>query len=213
VEVGPGDRIQILGKPGSGKSTLLRALAGMWPWGSGRIALPPRQAMMFMPQRPYLPLGTLRAALSYPADPGRFDDATMRAALERLDLGHLVASLDRRERWDRQLSLDEQQRLAFARLLVHAPRWVVVDDALGALDQDHRNLALSIFDRELAGTALIGLAREPAADGFWRRVLHILELPGGPCLRVGLPGTAETVAAKPKRSVAGSAAHGSARSG
>ena len=87
VEVRPGERIQILGKPGIGKSTVFRALAGMWPWGAGRIQLPPREAMMYMPQRPYLPLGTLRAAVSYPAEPGRFEDAAVRAALARVDLG------------------------------------------------------------------------------------------------------------------------------
>ena len=140
---------------------------------------------MFMPQRPYLPLGTLRAAVSYPAEPGRFDDAAVRAALERVDLGHLVPSLDRTERWDRQLSLDEQQRLAFARLLLHAPRWVVLDDAIGALDEEHRRLVLSIFERELAGATVIRLGRDPVLDGFWTRTLHIIEHPDGPCLRAG----------------------------
>src|SRR5919106_2726758 len=185
VEVSPGERIQILGKPGAGKSTVFRALAGMWPWGDGTIQLPPRAAMMFMPQRPYLPLGTLRAAVSYPAEPGRFDDAAVRAALERVDLAHLAPSLDRTERWDRQLSLDEQQRLAFARLLLHQPRWVVVDDAIGALDEDHRWVVLSIFERELAEATLIRLGRDPAPDGSWDRTLHIVERPGGPCLRTG----------------------------
>jgi putative ATP-binding cassette transporter len=206
VEVRPGERVQMLGKPGVGKSTMFRALAGMWPWGAGTIQLPPRETMMFMPQRPYLPLGTLRAAVSYPAEPGRFDDAAVRTALERVDLAHLVSSLDRTERWDRQLSLDEQQRLAFARLLLHAPRWVVLDDATGALDEDHRRLVLSIFERELAGTALIRLGRDPAADGFWDRVLHIVELPDGPCLRSGLPPVAQAVAASPTGAGASAAA-------
>jgi vitamin B12/bleomycin/antimicrobial peptide transport system ATP-binding/permease protein len=185
VEVNPGERVQIIGKPGAGKSTLFRALAGMWPWGAGRIELPPREAMMFMPQRPYLPLGTLRAAVSYPAEPGRFDDDAVRAALEQVDLGHLAPALDRTERWDRQLSLDEQQRLAFARLLLHAPRWVFVDDAIGALDESHRRLVLSLFERELPGATLICLGRDPAQEGSWDRTLHIIERPGGPCLRSG----------------------------
>ncbi|MGH6901338.1 MAG: ATP-binding cassette domain-containing protein, partial [Geminicoccaceae bacterium] len=197
VEVGPGEHVQMLGKPGVGKSTMFRALAGMWPWGAGTIQLPSREAMMFMPQRPYLPLGTLRAAVSYPAEPSRFDDAAVRAALERVDLGHLASALERTERWDRLLSLDEQQRLAFARLLLHAPRWVVLDDATGALDEDHRRLMLSIFERELAGTAVIRLGRDPAPDGFWDRVLRIVELPDGPCLRSRPPAAAEAVAASP----------------
>ncbi|MGH6898483.1 MAG: ABC transporter ATP-binding protein/permease [Geminicoccaceae bacterium] len=197
VEVGPGERIQILGQPNSGKSTLFRALAGMWPWGTGTIELPPREARMYMPQRPYLPLGTLRAALSYPAAPGRFDDAAVRAALERVDLGHLTPALDRTERWDRQLSLDEQQRLAFARLLLHAPGWVFADDAIGALGEDHRGLVLSIFERELPGATLIRLGRDPGRDRPWDRTLHIVERPGGPCLRTGLPPAARAVAAAP----------------
>jgi vitamin B12/bleomycin/antimicrobial peptide transport system ATP-binding/permease protein len=213
VEVSPGERIQILGKPDSGKSTVFRALAGMWPWGGGTIKLPPRESMMFMPQRPYLPLGTLRAAVVYPAEPDRFDDAAVRAALERLDLGHLAPALDRVERWDRQLSLDEQQRLAFARLLLHQPRWVVLDDAIGALDEKQRRLALSIFERELAGATLIRLGRESAPDGAWNRVLRIVELPGGPCLRPGLPTAAQAVAAASTGAVMSTAADSLAQGG
>ena len=160
VEISPGERMQILGKAASGKSTLFRALAGMWPWGGGTLRLPPREAMMFMPQRPYLPLGTLRAAVCYPAAPGHFDEAAVVGALERVDLGHLVPSLERTERWDRQLPLDEQQRLAFARLLLHAARWVVLDDAISDLDEAHRRLVLSLQDRELVGITLIRLGRD-----------------------------------------------------
>jgi putative ATP-binding cassette transporter len=206
VEVGPGERIQILGTPGAGKSTVFRALAGMWPWGGGTIQLPPRETMMFMPQRPYLPLGTLRAAVSYPAGLGRFDDAAARAALERVDLGRLTALLDRTERWDRQLSLDEQQRLAFARLLLHAPRWVVLDDAIGALDEGHRRLVLSIFERELAAATVIHFGRDSARGCSWDRTLHIVERPGGPCLRTHVPPAARDVAASPTGSGQGAPA-------
>jgi putative ATP-binding cassette transporter len=185
VELNPGERVQILGKPGRGKSTLFRALAGMWPWGAGTLQLPPRATMMFMPQRPYLPLGTLRAAVSYPAEPERFDDGAVRSALERLDLGHLAPALDRTGHWDRQLPLDEQQRLAFARLLLHRPRWVVLDDAISALGDEHRRLVLSLCERELVGATLIRLGRDPVLDGFWTRTLHVVERPGGPCLRSG----------------------------
>ena len=206
VEVGPGERIQILGTPGAGKSTVFRALAGMWPWGGGTIHLPPRETMMFMPQRPYLPLGTLRAAVSYPAGLGRFDVAAARAALERVDLGRLTALLDRTERWDRQLSLDEQQRLAFARLLLHAPRWVVLDDAIGALDEGHRRLVLSIFERELAAATVIHFGRDSARGCSWDRTLHIVERPGGPCLRTHVPPAARDVAASPTGSGQGAPA-------
>jgi putative ATP-binding cassette transporter len=208
VELHPGERVQILGKPGRGKSTLFRALAGMWPWGAGTIQLPPRAAMMFMPQRPYLPLGTLRAAVSYPAEPDRFDDGAVRAALERLDLGHLAPALDGTEHWERQLPLDEQQRLAFARLLLHRPRWVVIDDAMSALGDEHRRLVLSLSERELAGATVVRLGRDPVLDGFWTRTLHLVERPGGPCLRSGVPAAARAVAASPTGSGPSSAAAG-----
>jgi vitamin B12/bleomycin/antimicrobial peptide transport system ATP-binding/permease protein len=191
VEVVPGERIQIVGKAGAGKSTLFRALAGMWPWGSGTIQLPPRDSMMFMPQRPYLPPGTLRAAVSYPTEPGRFGDAAIRAALERIELGQLARSLDRDDRWDRTLSLDEQQRLAFARLLLHAPRWVFADDAIGALDDDHQQLVLSILERELAGAAVIRFCRTPTRVGSWNRTLHVVPHPGAPTLPSALPAAAK----------------------
>ncbi|HEX5078511.1 MAG TPA: ABC transporter ATP-binding protein/permease [Geminicoccaceae bacterium] len=191
VEVAPGEHIQIMGEAGSGKSTLFRALAGMWPWGSGTIQLPPRDAMMFLPQRPYLPPGTLRAAVSYPTEPGHFGDAAIRAALERVDLGQLADSLDRDNRWDRVLPLDEQQRLAFARLLLHAPRWVFLDDAIGTLDETHQELVLSIFERELAGAAVIRFCRDPAKIGSWSRTVHLVQHPGGPCLLPSLQAAPE----------------------
>jgi putative ATP-binding cassette transporter len=197
VEISAGERIQILGKPAAGKSTLFRALAGMWPWGGGTIHLPPPETMMFMPQRPYLPLDTLRTAVTYPAEPGRFDDAAVAAALERVELAHLVPSLDRTERWDQQLPLDEQQRLAFARLLLHAPRWVIADDAISALGDSHRRLMFSVYESEFVGATLIRLGRDPVFDGFWNRTLHIIERPGGPCLIFDLPPGAEAVAASP----------------
>jgi putative ATP-binding cassette transporter len=207
VEIGPRERIQILGEAASGKSTLFRALAGMWPWGGGTLRLPPRKEMTFMPQRPYLPLGTLRAAVCYPAEPGQFDDAAVVAALEKVDLAHLVPSLDRTERWDRQLPLDEQQRLAIARLLLHAPRWVVADDALSALRDSHRRHVLSICDRELAEMTLIRLGRDPIGDDFWSRTLHMIERSEGPRLRAELPPGAKAVAESPsgagRRSPAG----------
>jgi putative ATP-binding cassette transporter len=179
VEIAPGERVLIVGETGSDKSTLFRAMAGLWPWGSGTIHLPPRHSMMFMPQRPYLPLGSLRAAVSYPAAPGRFEDAAVRAALMRVGLGHLVPALEQEQRWDKELAVEEQQRLAFARLLLHQPRWVLIDDAMGALDEEHRQLMLSIFEHELADAAVISIGRSPVHDGFYSRILHFRRLSEG----------------------------------
>jgi putative ATP-binding cassette transporter len=179
VEVAPGERVLIIAERGSGKSALFRAMAGLWPWGAGTIHLPPRRSMMFMPQRPYLPLGSLHGAVSYPAEPERFESAEVGAALERVGLDYLVPSLAREQRWDKDLSLDEQQRLAFARLLLHQPRWVLLDDAMGALEEDHRRLILSIFEDELAEAAVVNIGRGTAHNGFYSRVLHFRRLSEG----------------------------------
>jgi vitamin B12/bleomycin/antimicrobial peptide transport system ATP-binding/permease protein len=197
VEVVPGERVLIVGETSSDKSTLFRAMAGLWPWGSGTIHLPPRRSMMFMPQRPYLPLGSLHAAVSYPAEPERFESAEVGAALERVGLDYLVPSLDREERWDKDLSLDEQQRLAFARLLLHQPRWVLLDDAMGALEEEHRRLMLSIFDHELADAAVISIGRSPAHNGFYSRILHFRRLSEGAVPLRPRPRPAPSVAAFP----------------
>jgi putative ATP-binding cassette transporter len=179
VEIAPGERVLIVGETSSDKSILFRAFAGLWPWGSGSIHLPPQDSMMFMPQRPYLPLGSLRTAVSYPAVPGRFDDAAVRAALMRVGLGHLVPALEHEQRWDKELPVEEQQRLAFARLLLHQPRWVLIDDAMGALDEEHRRLMLSIFEHELARAAVISIGRSAVHDGFYTRILHFRRLSEG----------------------------------
>ncbi len=183
VEVKPGERVLIVGAPGAGKSALFRALAGLWPCGTGTVRLPPPGEVMFMPDRPYLPLGTLGAAVCYPSAPGCLDEAAVRAALERVELGRLLPSLGREDRWDKVLSLDEQQRLAFARLLLQAPRWVVLDDAMDALEPAQRRLMLSIFEQELAGTAVVRIARAPDPDGFYTRTLHLVRLSSAERLR------------------------------
>jgi putative ATP-binding cassette transporter len=176
VEVAPGERVLIVVEHGSDKSALFRALAGLAPWGAGTIRLPPREAMMLLPPRPYLPLGTLRAGASYPAVPGRFDDAAVAAALERVGLCHLLPSLDREGRWDKELSLEEQQRLAFARLLLHRPRWVLLNDALGALDDEQRQLMLAMFEHELAEAAVVCIGRSPGRTRFYDRTVHFRRL-------------------------------------
>ena len=177
VEIAPGSRILIVGRPGSGKSTLFRAFAGLWPWGTGRLLLPPRDSMMFLPQRPYMPLGPLRASLTYPADPSSVGDDALVAALERTGLSYLVPDLDSTRRWDKELSMDEQQRIAFARLLLHKPKWVFIDEAIDLLDEDHRRIVLSIFRKELADAAVISIGRRAARPGFYARTLHLSRYP------------------------------------
>jgi putative ATP-binding cassette transporter len=184
VEIRAGEKVLIVGESGTGKSTLFRAIAGLWPWGSGEIRTPPQDRMFFMPQRPYIPLGTLRAAVAYPASAKKFSDAEMRAALERCQIAHLIPRLDEEERWDRVLSLGEQQRLAFARLLLHRPAWVFLDEATAALDEDNQDRLMRLFREELAETALVSIGHRPGLDVYHDRTLHLFRAPDGARLEV-----------------------------
>jgi putative ATP-binding cassette transporter len=179
AEIQPGEKVLIVGESGTGKSTLFRAIAGLWPWGSGEIRIPERAHMMFMPQRPYLPLGSLRAAVTYPAAPRRFADAAVAAALERCGLPHLVARLHEEDRWDRILSLGEQQRLAFARLLLHKPRWVFMDEATAALDEANQDTMMGLFREELAESALLSIGHRPGLDAYHDRTLTLVRSEDG----------------------------------
>src|SRR5262249_35906270 len=125
VQIKAGDRVLIVGEPGVGKTLLFRALAGLWPWGAGRIAWPKEDEPFYMRRKPYLPPGTLSEVLAYPLKVQNFTEQAFANALERLDLRRLVPMLALSGRWERELSDDEQQSLAFARLLIHAPRWVL----------------------------------------------------------------------------------------
>lgn len=174
VEISAGDRVLILGQASAGKTTLFRALAGLWPWGTGSVTLPKGRDIMFMPQRPYLPRGSLRSVLAYPAAAKEFETPAFAAALDRTGLGHLEPDLDKESRWDLALTLEEQQRLAFARLLLHRPSWVFFDEAISALDEDRRRLILSIFENELSGSTVISTSARHATDSFYGRVLNLV---------------------------------------
>lgn len=173
AEVRPGERVLIMGASGSGKSTLFRAIAGLWPWGSGAIRTPPPEQIMFLPQRPYLPLGTLRSALIYPAAPGTFSDDMVKSALLRCGLQEFKNALDREERWDKTLSLGQQQRVAFTRILLHRPQWVFMDEATSALDEESQAAMLSLFENELAGASVLSIGHRPGLEEFHTRTLHI----------------------------------------
>jgi putative ATP-binding cassette transporter len=181
VEIESGERVLIVGDPGTGKTLLFRAIAGLWPWGSGRIALPPSNELMFMPRQPYLPLGTLRAALAYPSPESAYKDEELIAVLQSASLGHLSSSLDRVARWERELSDDEQQYLVIARIVLHKPHWVVIDEALDTLDDDSRDRVISLFNAGLKDAAIINIGRPETEYPFFTRVLHLIKDPRGVC--------------------------------
>jgi putative ATP-binding cassette transporter len=173
VEIAPGDHVLIAGSARSGKSVFFRAIAGLWIWGTGSVRLPPRESMMFLPQIPYVPLGTLRAALTYPAPPDRFSDAEVQAAMERVWLERFIPALDEAGRWDKQLSPDEQHRLVLGRVLLHRPAWVIQDESVMEMDEGSKRLAESIFSEELAGAAVVSFGRDDESNHFYQRVYKL----------------------------------------
>ncbi|MBX9750571.1 MAG: ABC transporter ATP-binding protein/permease [Roseococcus sp.] len=179
AEIHAGERVLIQGESGTGKSTLFRAIGGLWPWGAGEIEIPPRESMMFMPQRPYLPLGTLAGALCYPSAADAFPEEAQAAALERVGLGRLAPQLGEEERWDRVLSLGEQQRLAFARLLLHRPRWIFMDEATAALDEANQDAMMQLVLDELPEAALVSIGHRPGLAAFHTRTLTLVRAEGG----------------------------------
>jgi len=186
IEVKPGQHLAIVGDPGAGKSSLFRALAGLWPWGSGKLRLPSGNGMMFLPQRPYLPLGSIRAAVAYPSQPDSFNDDQVKSVLERVQLDHLIPLMDEEERWDKSLSLDQQQRLVFARLILHKPGYVVLDDVGAALAEEHRQLMYELFKDELGKSTVVNITRTAPTDSFYHRTVRLRLMASDERLRLEL---------------------------
>jgi putative ATP-binding cassette transporter len=138
-----------------------------------------------MPQRPYLPLGTLRAALTYPQPPHAIESAKVEAALKRVGLVELLPLLDVPARYDKSLSLGQQQLIGFARLLLHGPCWIFLDEATSALDEVTQRRVMSIFDHELRGASVVSIGHRPGLEQFHTRVLHLVRSPAGATLHHG----------------------------
>src|SRR6202047_373939 len=189
VMIEPAERVLIIGKRRGGKTSFFSAIAGLWPLARGRILLPPAQTMMFISLQDYMPPGTLRGALAYPAQPAQFTSEEYMVVLERMKLAHLSPDLDRDARWERVLTPEEQHKLAFARLLLHKPRWILLDEAIDHLDEDARGLVLDVFGHELADAAVVNIGQADTQRGFFTRVLHLIEDPEGQRLapRLGTP--------------------------
>jgi vitamin B12/bleomycin/antimicrobial peptide transport system ATP-binding/permease protein len=178
LEIKPGERVLVMGEPGVGKTLLFRALAGLWPWGAGRIIHPPGQDLYCMPRTPYLPTGALKEALAYPSTVDRFKDEDYERALDRLGLRRLVPRLNEDGRWDHELNEDEQQAIAFARLMLHVPPWVLIDEALDSIDVNTRERVMDMFTRDLAHSGVIYIGRADPKGGFFSRVLKLENDPG-----------------------------------
>ena len=173
VEIRRPERVLIRGQSGSGKSTIMRAVAGVWPWGKGEIHLP-KGRIAFLPQKPYFPLGTLREALHYPETPDGITDEILRDTLHKVGLDHLRDRLDDSERWDHILSGGEQQRVAFARTLIHKPDWIFMDEATSALDEAGQENVMKLLIEELPETSIVSIGHRPGLEVFHTREL-ILE--------------------------------------
>jgi putative ATP-binding cassette transporter len=186
VTVQFGEKVLVAGESGTGKSTLVRAIAGLWPWGEGEITLQPGANMFLMPQKPYIPLGTLRRATTYPRHAEDFDDKEIAEVLETVGLDHLVEKLDDEEaKWDRTLSGGEQQRLAFARLFLHEPDIVVMDEATSALDPESQAMLMNALSERLPKTAVISVGHRPELEAFHERKVNLVRRKGGARLMTG----------------------------
>jgi len=177
VEVKPGDRVLIVGEPGAGKTLLFRALAGLWPWGSGTLTRPKEESTLYVPRSPYWPPGTLREALAYPREPASFKDEAFEHALTRLRLQRLVATLDDAGRWEQPLSEEELTSLVFARVVLHNPQWIVIDEVLDSADANTLALIQDVLAKDLKHSAVIHIGRENANDRTFERVLHLIKDP------------------------------------
>jgi putative ATP-binding cassette transporter len=168
---GPGDTLHISGESSTGKSVLVRVLAGLWPCTRGTITAPDSRCVMIVPQKSYLPLGPLKGALLYPEPDLAIGAGKLADALGRVGLEAFVPRLDEVARWDQVLANGERQRLSVARLLLHKPQVVVLDDALSALDDEAQETLLGRLKSDLPGTVIVSLAQRPAPDGRHDRQL------------------------------------------
>jgi putative ATP-binding cassette transporter len=174
ISIQAGDRLLLTGPSGSGKSTLFRAIAGIWPFGAGTISVPAEAEVMLLPQRPYFPVARLSSAIAYPAEPGTFDNETIRAALHAVGLPALAERLDEEAHWNRMLSLGEQQRLGVARALLHAPDYLFLDEATASLDEAGEAALYRLLRERLPRTTVVSIGHRSTLADFHDRRLTLV---------------------------------------
>jgi vitamin B12/bleomycin/antimicrobial peptide transport system ATP-binding/permease protein len=180
-----GERDVISGNTSAGKTALVRAIAGLWPWGRGRVEKPRSLTVMVMPQKAYMPMGTLRSALLYPFDRKQIGDDRLMDILNGVGLPHLAHRLSEQDRWDQILGTGERQRIAVARALVHAPDVLVVDDGLSSLEASAQTALLELVAAEMPHTAILTFGQRERVDDFDHRQLVLETRSGGSILRTG----------------------------
>ncbi len=179
VAIEPGERLLVAGESGSGKSTLVRAIAGLWPWGGGSVNFHPDRRLFMLPQKPYVPSGTLRRAVAYPGAAQDWTVAEIGTALDKVGLKHLIEKIEEDAPWDQTLSGGEKQRLAFARLFLHNPDIIVLDEATSALDAKSQDAMMELMTRELPKATVVSVAHRAELEAFHSRKIVLERRKGG----------------------------------
>ncbi|TIX59874.1 MAG: ABC transporter ATP-binding protein/permease [Mesorhizobium sp.] len=182
VEIEPGERVLVSGESGTGKSTLVRAVAGLWPWGGGSVDFRADSRLFMLPQRPYVPIGTLRRAVAYPAPADNWTIAEINVALDKVGLDYLKGKIEEDAPWDQILSGGEKQRLAFARLLLHSPDIIVLDEATSALDEKSQDKMMETVIHELPDVTIISVAHRAELEAYHSRKITLERREGGAIL-------------------------------
>jgi putative ATP-binding cassette transporter len=179
VVIEPGERLLVAGESGTGKSTLVRAIAGLWPWGGGSVNFHPDRRLFMLPQKPYVPSGTLRRAAAYPAAAEDWSVEEIGQALDKVGLGHLKEKIEEEAPWDQTLSGGEKQRLAFARLFLHQPDIIVLDEATSALDAKSQDKMMELLTQELPNATVVSVAHRAELEVFHSRKIVLERRKGG----------------------------------